>query len=179
MPSQTDAFSQTNVSDEQRVAGRDYVELVTPRSLDLLLATTSDHELDEACIGNGRLFGARFGFDAPESARRAILAIRQEYEFTDRQIVQLHRAKVLRIRGLQAKLERSSLLLWGGRLQITVLGIWTVFWLVLVLMQPGFGLKHIAAFTFLGVAFFLIAALTNYGMVQPNRLIDLHKRPLI
>ncbi|MDN3922516.1 hypothetical protein [Roseateles violae] len=166
---------QFNLGQGQKVAMRDYVEVAMPQPLDLLLATTPDSELDVWCTERGRLFRARFGFDAPQPARAEIVEIRKAYGFTDLQIKQLFKAGVLRVRGLTATLKPSVSVLWIGYVQITCFAVWTAMWCALVLSQPGFDGRHMAAISVYLACFFLAGYPAYLSMIRPNRIVHVHR----
>lgn len=165
---------QLNLADGQRNAGRDYYERYenrVPDSIKLYLATTSSDRLDEEAIDNERLFAYRFGFDAPRVVREQIVAIKQRYGFTDRELRWLRRSGQLRIRHTEAKLASDPWVMRSGWIQMAIF----TFVCVISILQVAFSIepswKQALGMTALLAVWFAVAWGINSLYIAPWRLL--------
>lgn len=114
--------TQLNLADSQRIAGRDYHEGV-PDSVKLYLVSKPDSVLDQEAIGNERLFYYRFGLDVPKAVREQIIALKQQHDFTDREIRWLRRSGHLRIKRGEVKLVPDRTMPIAGWVQLGLLSL--------------------------------------------------------
>lgn len=114
--------TQLNLSDSQRIAGRDYHESV-PDSVKLYLVSKADAVLDQEAVGNERLFYYRFGLDAPKAVREQIIALKQQHDFTDSEIRWLRRSGHLRIKRGGVKLVPDRTMPIAGWVQLGLLSL--------------------------------------------------------
>jgi hypothetical protein len=98
------AITQLNLAETQRNAGRDYVEVVVPGSMEIFMASRSGEELDRIALGNEHLFRYRFGFHANKAVRQQVLEIKQRYDMTDHDVRWLCRSTQMTIRNNQARI---------------------------------------------------------------------------
>lgn len=98
------SFTQLNLGERSRVAGRDYYESRVPDSIKVYLATTPSDRLDEEAIDNERLFYYRFGVDVPRVAREQVVALKRQHGFTDAECRWLRRSGQFRITRVGAEL---------------------------------------------------------------------------
>ena len=84
-------FKQENKAEKQRVAGRDYYEILVHQYADIklyMLSMTED-KLDYGSVTNGRNFIYRFGKDFNPKVRQKIIALKQLNQFTEREVKNL------------------------------------------------------------------------------------------
>lgn len=112
---------QLNIATEQRNAGRDYNEIHIPDSIRVYLATTPSDRLDKESVDNDDLFNYRFGFDAPYVVREQVIAIKQHYGLTCREIRELRRSWRLTVDRAGAKLSPAPSIAIMGWFQVVVL----------------------------------------------------------
>ncbi len=113
---------QINHAETQRNAARDFHEMRASLSIKAFLALTPQAEIDRLTLENrGRLFRHRFGFDAPRRHVRAqVLALQEQFEYTDRDIRWLKYSGQLRVTRDEAKLQPSRLMSIAGMFQLAI-----------------------------------------------------------
>ncbi|MCX7192713.1 MAG: hypothetical protein NTY60_03690 [Proteobacteria bacterium] len=111
---------QLNLATEQRNAGRDYHEYFVPGSIKLVLATWPKAKLDEIALDNSIMFRYRFGFEPTETVRKQVLEIKNQYDFTDREIRWLRHSGQLSIATKEAKLKPTRLMPMIGWSQVVL-----------------------------------------------------------
>jgi hypothetical protein len=92
-----------------RAAQRDYLEMPPP-SLRVLLATSSEQELQEGAATNPYLFKHRFGISLPRGARDEVIALVDRLRLTDDEVRWMRRGGALRIRRNEVRPESGH---WG------------------------------------------------------------------
>lgn len=100
-------LTQTTLSNDARVAGRDYFERVDVRRLDDWLALQDDDQRDAISLRNEDVFMKRFRMDLPIPLRSKLLEIKRRGNLTDRRIRHLRSAGVLVQRGDAVELAPS------------------------------------------------------------------------
>lgn len=127
---------QTNIGKEQRVAGRDFYDQSTTHHTDLRLfmLTAKESDLDTIAIDNGDYFITRFGKDYNSSVRQAIVSIKQNHNFTAREIKHLLKTNGISIDKIKntAKLNPDFYRYYFGWLLILFIFVNTAFNLCLV-----------------------------------------------
>ena len=115
---------QLNHGDNQRNAGRDFVEITVIQSTEAFLDLASEDKIDETTLHNPRLFKRRFGVEiANLDVRAQVLAIRRENQLTDNEMCGLRKAGHLLIRPEEARLTPSRASTWFGKTQLLVLSL--------------------------------------------------------
>lgn len=96
----TAKIKQVISGDSVRNAGNDYIENTTNNVFNdgSWRCRTPMCELNRSAIENEFYFIERFGFDAPESVRRQIIALKELFDFTDLHIKILKRSGALTIK---------------------------------------------------------------------------------
>lgn len=91
MPINNQTTTQINIADEQRNAGRDYIEYHIRHFNDpkLLMLSLPEKELDQLSMENGRHFHYRFGKDFNQNIRQKVIMLKQQYYWTDAEIRKL------------------------------------------------------------------------------------------
>lgn len=79
-----------------RAAQRDYLEM-PPASIRVLLATSTEEELQEDAATNPYLFRHRFGVQLPREARDEVIALVDKLQLTDDEVKWMCRGGALRI----------------------------------------------------------------------------------
>jgi len=126
---------QLNVATDQRNAGRDYNEHHYHTDPGAFLEMASVDELDRKAINNEIFFRRRFGFTLPVEQRKQLIALKQLWDFTDRELMQLKRAGLLRLRkGQPASLRAPRTLFAYGCFIIGVSAFYCLLCLILILV---------------------------------------------
>lgn len=124
MPDQpSTGIMQVNLATNQRNAARDYYEHFSANSVKLVLATWPKARLDALALENATMFQHRFGFEAREEIRRQVLEIKNQYDYSDRNIRWLRYSGQLVIIANEAKLKPSRLMPLIGWTQLTLFGL--------------------------------------------------------
>jgi len=91
MPANNQTTTQINIADEQRNAGRDFIEYHIRHFNDpkLLMLSVPEKELDQQSIQSGRHFGYRFGGDFNPNIRKKVIALKQQHNWTEREVKNL------------------------------------------------------------------------------------------
>jgi hypothetical protein len=92
-----------------RAAQRDYLEM-PPASIRVLLATSTEEELQEDAATNPYLFKHRFGVQLPRKARDEIIALVDRLQLTDEEVRWMRRGGALRLEGGKVRPESGH---WG------------------------------------------------------------------
>ena len=124
MPNQPSAeITQVNLGTIQQNAGRDYYECLSASSLKLVLATWPKAKLDELALENPTMFQHRFGFETHQAIRKQVMEIKNQYDYSDRNIRWLRYSGQLVITSNEAKLKPSRLMPLIGWTQLTVFSL--------------------------------------------------------
>ena len=115
--------SQTILSTDNRVAGRDYIEHKSNPDIRLLLATEPKESLDQMALKNERFFAKRFGFCANSTVRQQLVTFQNQHDLTDRQITWLKYTGFLHVRRNALRVENSLSVLLFGYFQVIVLSL--------------------------------------------------------
>jgi hypothetical protein len=81
----------------------------------------SEADLYQLSLLRREFFKDRFGFSARKQARHDVLAIQQQYEFSDEEIKTLRQAGVLAIYAKSAAIKPSAWMKWAGYYQLAVM----------------------------------------------------------
>ncbi len=119
-PSNNVIKAHLNIDGIQRNANRDYYEHNALSSIKTLVMCGSTIELDRMALDNYRMFKYRFGFEPPTRIREQVIAIQQQYDFTDHQIRWLRYSGLLTITPSEAKLVPRRWMFMAGWLQLLV-----------------------------------------------------------
>lgn len=92
-----------------RAAQRDYLE-IPPASIRVLLATSTEQELQEGAAANPYLFKHRFGVQLPRKARDEVIALVDRLQLTDEEVKWMCRGGALRLKGGKVRPESGH---WG------------------------------------------------------------------
>ena len=162
---------QLNLATHQRNAGRDYNEIHIPDSIKLYLSTTPTERLDTESIGNEDLFAYRFGFDAPHVVRAQVIAIKQQYGFTCREMRRLRQSGQLRIKGTQVFLSPALSVPVMGWFQLFLVSIMSISMFSMVLLSSAPAWKQILAQLVIVAIWFGFAWVLKAQFIGPWQLL--------
>ena len=165
------ATHQVNLGNEQRTAGRDYYELVSPGSVEMLLLNSSRAKLDRMALDNSRLFRRRFSFEPPQAVRRQVLELQKRYDLTDREIRSLRYSGQMIISRTVAKLEATRLAPLTGWLQLSMLSIVCLDLILHITSSSAPLLRQIWGGSLVGATWIAGAWMLNYLYLAPWRLL--------
>lgn len=165
---------QINRGNRVGAAAHDYIErqVVITKGSQLVPMPPSDRSVDAQSRISEDAFFERFGFDAPEGVRRAVVATKQRYQLTARMIRHLKFLGFLHITERGVFLRRSRLELWAGLALIAATGCMSAVLFALLLVAPPQHAVAAAGVTALA-ALYAAGAATTYAIhVRPNVLVD-------
>jgi hypothetical protein len=162
---------QINLATHQRNAGRDYNEIHIPDSIKLYLTTTPTERLDTESIGNENLFAYRFGFDAPHVVREQVIAIKQRYGFTCREMRRLRQSGQLRIKGTQVVLSPALSIAVMGWFQLSLVSLMSIAMFAQVLLSSAPAWKQLLAQLVIATIWFGSAWVLKAQFIGPWQLL--------
>jgi hypothetical protein len=130
-----------------------------------------DRRMDAQARASENAFVHRFGFDAPEAARCAIVALKYRHQLTARSVRRLRLLGFLRVTESEAALRYSRFELWAGSaLVAAACGMSVCLFALLVATAPT-QVTAAAGATALATLYAMAAAATYLVHVQPNLLV--------
>ncbi|MBK7616968.1 MAG: hypothetical protein IPJ08_21900 [Burkholderiales bacterium] len=130
-----------------------------------------DRMTDAQARASEDAFVDRFGFDAPEADRRAIVALKHRHQLTARSVRRLRLLGFLRVTESEAALRYSCFELWAGSaLAAAACGMSVCLFALLVATAPA-QVTAAAGVTALATLYAVAATSTYLVHVQPNLLV--------
>lgn len=114
---------QTNHAKEQRNAARDYHEKTIYKFSEGANSYLPDAKLDLLAADNEAMFRQRFGFDATPTVRTQVLAIKNQYELSNREMFWQYLSGHLVITRKEAKLKPNSWMPLVGQTQVALFSV--------------------------------------------------------
>ena len=164
---------QINSGKRVGAAVHDYIErqVVINKSSRYGSKALPDRMMDAQARASEDAFVDRFGFDAPEADRRAIVALKHRYRLTARSVRRLKLLGFLRVTECKAALRYSRFELWAGSaLAAAACGMSVCLFALLVATAPT-QVTVAAGVTALATLYAVAAASTYLVHVQPNLLV--------
>ncbi len=169
--SDTTKSLQFNLASDQRNAARDYHEYSVPGSIEVALATLPKAKLDKIALDNSRMFWHRFGFEPPEVVRKQVLDIKNEHDYSDRDIRALHIGSQLDIKPHEARLKPNRYYYWFGCLQAGLFGLMSFAWMLQIKFSIAPAWKQGLGELFIAALFFSTFWILNKLYFAPWRLL--------
>lgn len=170
---QSSEAKQINRGKRVGAAVHDYIEhqVVINKSSRYYPKALPDTMMDAEARASEDAFVDRFGFDAPEADRRAIVALKHRHQLTARAVRRLRLLGFLRVTESKAALRYSRFELWAGStLAAAACGMSVCLFALLVATAPT-KVTAAAGVAALATLYAMVAASTYLVHVQPNLVV--------